>query len=412
MTMDRPPLPPVSSPPSPPPPPSTPHRSTTLDTVTNHEPPPPDMSHSASSTILTFTVETQGIAMYLQLLASATVYDLVSLICAEYLNAYRHGDGGVARHLWDITDMYTLKVYRVVEPPQLLDGDTDVARSSLAHSSSLLSLTLHKGAEYRLNYDYSTSTVVNITFISHTTYMRPLTNFVPRRIYPCPPPGYEPFIPPPGAPNMNDVFPSLNALLFGSERSEQGSPCMMLFQPGKRRVQAFISNLDRMGTNQMIWAPEKFESVDNLLHAIDEAVRRRDLSQTNPWASTAVFPRNTHSPKYEKYKDGVISKGFKFIGTNREEFARTFPNCSVAAGYCNLPAKKRRWMVYENNLLTVCTGSTRPTKWGSGPEEFRIRGGYMPADETCIIGHVAKKFSSLNELFCSLEGLMSLGLGR
>lgn len=221
--------------------------------------------------------------------------------------------------------------------------------------------------------------------------------------------------------NVDDMFPDLSKFCFGN--GFDPSVEIFMFQPGRKRVYAFITR-DRQGCKWMVHVPEKFATLEYMLYAINTSVRvdkpiKIDSFPIYNWGGVNLFPYEAEdSEKFQKYKESgegfhrAWAREFPLAEQARlgSRFLKTFPKCAAAAGYNqkNKPSKadQRGWIIYRNGTLMLCKGSSKSGYSNApSPSVWDGHNKHEPIDDDAIFKTISIKCKSLQELFCAAEAL-------
>lgn len=370
-------------------------------------------------TILTYEVVGSGVSV--QVLRSNTIHDLVDAVCKETCVGLNES---VYDHMWNVTDSIDGATYE--------SGDIECTSYLRAENTKFGSIAGSNavGSNLLLTYDYGSTSYVQLVLKSVEEDMLPdaaaaLSRF-PRRE---PLPGqatFVPYSPVPDAPNMDELYPDLSYFLF-QKPDDRLEVC--LFQPGKKKVQAFIE-VGYDGLCHMMHVPEKFGSVEEMLYALNESCTsdtppyHNNEFPLNNWFGASIFPladQQTPTPRFKKYSvsqcDGLditVARGYdgdeEKAATYSTKFFKTFPKSAAAAGFNQKgkPSKstERGWIVYHNGTLTVCRGDSKKIKSNApSPGVFDGQNKHEPENDAVVVGKINIRVKSLHELFCAAEAL-------
>ena len=377
-------------------------------------------------TVLTYGIVGSGVSV--QVLADQhTIYDLINIVCKETCVGMNES---VYDHMWAVEDTTNGLIYESGDYPCQSD-----LRASNTHLSAINS-TSHVGSQLILEYDYGRTSHVELVLEAAAREDLPPNEVL---TFPRPVPilgqaDFHPYIPGPGAPNLDELYPSLSRQLFAepSEDSEIGLE-ICLFQPGRKKVQAYIekryAETRYNGCLFIIHIPEKYDSIEEMFFALDESSRLDKPPDENfgvGWLDcygASIFPSDAAN-RYQKYRAAAKSRFVPYVDNtevrgyhNHEsmaayenKFLKTFPKCAAAAGF-NQNGKKskaaeRGWIVYRAGTLMVCRGESQTIKKIDAPRCSCFDGvnKYQPIAGG-IVGKVRIRINSLQELFCAAETL-------
>lgn len=379
-----------------------------------------------------FTFEVVGQDCTVQLCSEHTVFDLMRVVCAAWLDEARDGDGDVCAHTWMV------KVHvdgershaRHVGPYEAFEED-DVVESAQS-SSSLGGLNLSAGSQLIVDYDMGSTTRFSIRVVSESDIsdadaalcprvVSEDASAIPMAIY----------APPVGTPTLDDCFPNLAALALAS------STTWVLLGPMSKSCTAAIeAGPNAMG--DLLFAPHRFSSVEELLLTADAAASEQpDASTREDAFSRMIFPVKMGKADENKYKKLVkelteFDAAMAALGANAHSFSAmsrlsqkhqdmamgpaqvavqlsaqdldakraalidrglnfsaAFPGCAALLG----DAKAFRWLSYRRGVLRLCQGDGRDTG---------ERGVPPPGGE---LAKLSRRVGSLHELFCVAESL-------
>ena len=340
----------------------------------------------------------------MQVLSNHTILQLVAIVCDETVVGMNEG---VYDHMWIVHDPMEGKSY---------DSGEYECRSDLrasCHRLDSIGAALCVGHQLVLEYDYGSTSAYQLVLKS----IDELADDADRSLFPCRAllPGqanFTPYIPGPGAANLNEMYPDLNSFLFEKDDDKLE---IYFFQPGKKKVQGWVLNeYDACG--HMIHLPEKFGSVDGMLSALNESVLADKPNMRYEWYGVNVFPRNCTSNRLDKYKssstsglDITVERGNDQV--DKSAFLKTFPKTAAAAGYNQngkpSKANERGWISYRNGILAVCRGNSKNLKSNGAPSPGVFDGAnkYEPESDEVAVGKITIEIKSLQELFCAVEAL-------
>ena len=165
----------------------------------------------------------------------------------------------------------------------------------------------------------------------------------------------------------------------------------------------------------MIFMPDKAESLEHYLECLHHAASVKSNGGYN-WHSDVVLPHQaTSSSKYtEDLEPGFCDcEIVPPSAAPKLELDSIFPNICALGGFLGKRKKgaKRGWIRYRDNVLLICSGSGSPNSCPQVPKgtAYEGRGCRRPAGDTEFLARKSIEISSLQELFCTVEGiLMSL----
>lgn len=362
------------------------------------------------ASVLTYEVSGSGVSV--QVLSTNTYHDLVDVVCRETCVGLNED---VYDHMWNVTDMHNGKQYE--------SGDWPSGKRASQHS-----LGSDPGPQLVIEYDYGSTSYINLNLKA----IKELSADVDQSCFPrrAPLPGqetFQPFQPGPDAANMDELYPSLSKFLFKKDNQEKVE--INLFQPGKKKVHAYIEN-GYFGCLHAMYVPEKFSCVEEMLFALNKSsqVDRPEWNDTEygsfpsyNWYGITIFPPSkASSPAYNRYRSrdspGLCETTVRGFNANEKgstyenKFLSTFPKCALAAGFNQKgkPSKahERGYIVYRNGTLMVCRGNTKTIKSNApSPGVFDGNNKHEPMSEADIIGKINIEINSLQELFCAAEAL-------
>ena len=201
-----------------------------------------------------YRFEVEGQDLTFDLRPDHNLINLMTIICDEWLNDARDGDGGVYDHLWIVQ---TSSGGEFTAPYNDRGEDHE-------GETKLNDLSISPGDMISITYDMGSTTHFSISFVSIENVASNVE--LPRRVVQqssAPPDAYTP---PEGSPNLNEVFPHANELLFGqSSVAKWIAP----FQCAKT-----CGGFVEAGPNamcDMVFCPHKFGCFKEVLVAFNEA---------------------------------------------------------------------------------------------------------------------------------------------
>ena len=365
---------------------------------------PAKLSSTSPPLVLTYEIlQTKNRNVSIQLLTTQTFYDLVDTVCRETCVGLNEG---VLDHLWEVTDNSSA-TYKGPFDQHIKKREKNAKDSFLGSSVG------GQVVGERLVITYDRSVIISLILKS----VKALPEDTEESSFPRLAP-YAPFRPNPDALcPIDSLYPALSKFLF--RRKSQSRLEINLFQPGKKRVQAFIVNKHNNVLHKL-HLPEKFKyGVGEMLFALNDSIQKDIPKDGLEGYGVSIFPPgNAQSHTYMRYKvnqleeDRTVIRGYqtkqqlRFYG---HKFALTFPKCSAAAGYNQdlRPSKshERGYIVYKNGVLMVCQGSSFPVEGGGRPGAWNGFGKHSPMNEEDVVGEVKVVVRSLYDLFCAAEGL-------
>ena len=318
-------------------------------------------------------------------------------------------------HMWN--------VYSHLDGRKYESGDIPCMSNFRANKTKIWDIAGGRvvGATLVLNYDYRSTFKIKMQLKSVESFLAEDVekSYFPRRA-PCD--GQMTFVPydpltavGEEAANVDEMFPELSRFCF--EDGFDASLELFLFQPGRKKIQAFITKFYN-GCKHMIHVPEKFSSIEEMFYAISTSCRVDKPNFYYNWWGVNLFPPEARSTsrflKYQEADENMTTFARECPPTDRirlaDRFLRTFPKCAAAAGYNqkNKPSKaaERGWIVYRNGTLMLCRGSSK-SRYSNAPSPGVWDGNnkHEPMDDSAIVGKISIKITSLQELFCAVEAL-------
>jgi len=363
-------------------------------------------------TVLTYEILGSGVSV--QVLSNHTVHDLVDIVCQETCVGMNES---VYDHMWCVTDP--------IEGNKYESGDVECQSDLRAQETRIGRIAGGNiiGANLLLTYDYGTTSHVGLVLksIEEEALSNTEISSFPRRAALPGQTGFAPYEPGADGADLDELYPDLSNFLF----TKQGDKLeIFLFQPGKKKVQAYIEK-EYDGCVHAMHVPEKFGSVEEMLYALNESskydapARHGQGYLLYSWFGVSIF--NSPTARYSKYKacesDGLnvtVTRGYSGDEAKAAEYAKqflkTFPKCAAAAGFNQKgkPSKspERGWIVYRNGTLTVCRGDSRNIKSNApSPGVFDGQNKHEPVNDDSIVGKINIRVNSLQELFCAAEAL-------
>lgn len=231
-----------------------------------------------------------------------TIFDLMAIICAEWLDDVRGGDGGVTSHMWQlVSPTSVLHVGPFADMPRMDQcGDYNGEISESITKSTALSELAYlnsPGSKFKVEYDFGSTTSFRVVLKSIEDVTEEHANACPKLFLPAT--GEQPeYVPPQGTPNLNDMFPHANTFLFGEASIAKW---ILLFPMNMHCATTVEAGPSAMG--DMVFCPNKFSSAQELLVALDLAGQKQPPRTTRPDAfSRMVFPAVLNSADEKKYK--------------------------------------------------------------------------------------------------------------
>jgi hypothetical protein len=132
-----------------------------------------------------------------------TLFHLMGIICNEWLDDARDGDGGVYDHMWIVSTGYKKYTAPFNDRGEDHEGET-----------KLKDLSISPGDQLNIQYDMGSTTYFSIKFVSIENLPTTTDVKLPRLVKQSNE-SVSKYIPPAGSPNLNDIFPHANMLLFG-----------------------------------------------------------------------------------------------------------------------------------------------------------------------------------------------------
>ncbi|KAG7349019.1 hypothetical protein IV203_011616 [Nitzschia inconspicua] len=220
-------------------------------------------------------------------------------------------------------------------------------------------------------------------------------------------PRVQPMPPPPSVTISTDKI-DLSKSFSNLDRFLTRNAEFNLFQVGRRRVHGFIKRTSSFGVMKMVFLPEKPVSLSHFLTCMDAGAAIKS-SGDYVLHSISVLPSDNLVEKYGNYvKPGLYE--YRIVRTSSSEVPKLegiFPKISALAGFAKDERVPRGWITYEDGVLRVVQGQ------GSPPSSDRPKysafdgdGVHKPAADDKILFRIDKKMGSLQELFCSVEGLL------
>ena len=243
---------------------------------------------TAPPTMLTFEVKGEDVCV--QLASTHTLFDLMKIVCKEWLDEVRGGDGGVHDHVWTITS----RLGRHMGPYM---GDDGYYLETPQQSTRLKKLGLNVGGGLGVEYDMGRTTL----FTLHVTAIAEAT---PDELAKCPravraadtvPASFAPHVPPAGTPTLDDLFPHLASLAFAP-----GTTTLYFFPCGDGCAGAIEAGPNAMG--DLLFAPHAFSDAEEFLLAADAAAAMGPgLDVRDDAYSRLVFPARMAKAQEKKY---------------------------------------------------------------------------------------------------------------
>ena len=334
---------------------------------------------------------------------------LMSIICDQWLDNARDGDGGVFDHMW-IVKTSSGQEFTAPYNDRGEDHEGETKLNELEISpSDMLSIT----------YDMGSTTYFTVKFVSIENVTSDAE--LPRRVVQKSSTLPDTYTPPEGSPNLNEVFPRANELLFG-----QNSVAKWIapFQCSKTCGGFVEAGPNAMG--DVVFCPHKFGCFKEVLVAFDLCGQHNPDSSVRADAfSRMTFPRvmpnaqeeekyklfKEDYDKFEKYcKDNGLSAlvplsaiPWRMMGPKEVvirvseenmkavedvDIDKAFPKCAKA--YLD---KRHFWISYRHGKMMVCKGSS-----GSSDDRGIPKPGSVVASTNLDI-------HSLHEFFCVAEAL-------
>ena len=389
----------------------------------------------------TFTLEVVGQDLRLKLASTHTLFQLMTLICNEWLDEVRGGDGDVFAHMWTIRMKVGNRRREHVGPFEAFD-DNQIEEND-RQSTPLGELGLKLASTLSVEYDMGSTTAFKLKVVELGTdpavvAAGPCVVTAPNSV----PTDWSPHEPPAGTPTLDDCFPHLSRLAFGRDAT-----WLLFFPLSKDCAAAIEAGPNAMG--DLLYAPHAFSSAEECLLAADRAAAAMPDEYTRSDAfSRMVFPaamgakdeRNylrfvaeidefetamrarappggdsvmgfepmmgidemARSGLSEKHmymacgpKQVAVRLGSTELAAAIEElrgrglnFSEAFPRCAEACA-----SKAKKWISYRRGVLRLCVGD------GMAAGE---RGVPAPG---CEVAKLNRRFSTLQELFGAAEAL-------
>eukprot|EP00980_Cylindrotheca_fusiformis_P005785 scaffold1209_cov136-Cylindrotheca_fusiformis.AAC.2 len=255
----------------------------------------------------------------------STLFDMMRVICDYWLDEYRNGDGGIDYHLWKFTrpEPEMPAFLKEAEEREYQDEDSDddddddsddsmpqwteeqrqiyldycIARSqsqeALPTNTTLKTFDdwWQIGTSASAQYDFGSTTYFDVRLVSKDNISKDIQ--LPRL---SPDEAdelaktFKPFVPQEGSPNMNDVFPHANRMMF-----QLGSKWLCPY-PSSSTSGGFVEGIS--GDSDLIFIPEPFESLQHALIGIDRAAEE---CPDKSGFSRMVFPMDLSSKANDYY---------------------------------------------------------------------------------------------------------------
>ena len=376
--------------------------------------------------VLRFEVVNEDVVVDLR--PDNTVFQLMKIICNEWLDDARGGDGGVHDHMWKIVTPVSKHIGPFRSSGTSLFEDGDEAQRGYEEeehaSTKLQDLSFQPGMILRVQYDFGMTTNFLIALKSMKQVSEQDAAACPRKAESAAAAAVSAlYSPPEGTPNLNDLFPHANKLLFQS-----CAQWIILFQNSEQCSLAVEAGPSAMG--DMVYAPNKFGSLTETLIVLNKAAKEQHCSWDREDAfSRFVFPLKMTQSDEEKYREfkrdhdefervceekGInkapmsitemanagLSQDYIYrlcgpkqvvVRVTQEDLAtgvdldKAFPKTAAAH---NAPY---HWISYRRGKMMICKGKD------SGERGIPTRDG--------ILAQTHQEIQSLHELFCAAESL-------
>jgi Plasmid pRiA4b ORF-3-like protein len=348
----------------------------------------PKIQHGNRDVLHIITCSFDESPAYFQVLTCNTINDLVT-IAFEVCDP--RGGETASEHLWNFhvgKDVYKSRLFEWEDQSELC-----------AASTQLSSLTLTPNMQFRLEYDFGSTTNHTVTIISieATTSGIQCSEF-PRR-KPEALALYSSFTT--TAIDLNLKYPILNRWVT-SDHMECN-----FFQVGNRAAHGFLEKKDYGEWVRYVLLPDKPTSLTHSMACLENAVKvKRD--RTYSWHSSIVLPNYNKCSKYREHTDRGLCDCTIVNPPNSEIVDQIFPKLAALGGFRKDKNIKKGWIRYMNGILLVVQGKGSITSAPRAPKHTACIGCgiYMPGPCDTIVARVSKKFDSLHDLFCYVEGLL------
>jgi len=150
-----------------------------------------------------YRFEVVGQDLTFELRPDHNLIHLMSVICDQWLNNARDGDGGVFDHMWIVK---TLSGLEFTAPYNDRGEDHE-------GETKLNDLDISPGDMLSITYDMGSTTYFAVKFVSIENVASNVE--LPRRVMQLQSRTSDIYTPPEGSPDLNEVFPHANELLFG-----------------------------------------------------------------------------------------------------------------------------------------------------------------------------------------------------
>lgn len=379
-------------------------------------------TETSNNAMLTFSLSHSPVQVQL-LEDTHTIFDLIDIICQETCVGMSET---VHDHMWDVTILKGAttatkgkkrkynSLDRYVEHENECGYISDDVSLLKASKAKLGSLDLSLGAILKLEYDYGSTSTLQITLVDRSIGT---DGSFPRR-KPAEPPVEAAAAFETDRVDLDEVFPAFRAWM---QTAEGKSLHLNLFQPGKKRNHGYFQ-LSDVAILHMIYLPtnpmgQGGENVDlsEYLHTVNYAAEFKH-DGCHDWFSMVAFPHGTPPAKYKKYKENEdigfcearVAPALPSSSSSFPPLNAVFPKIAALAGYTSDKAVPKGWITYQEKTLRVCVGTPKSMPPSNAPPftAFQGQDQHRTGGQDSILYELNEDIQSIHRLFCCVEGFL------
>jgi len=367
-----------------------------------------------------------------------TLLHMMSLICEEWLQDYRNGDGAVYEHLWKFMNYEdeNNEYHAAADQQWTQEQEMALENYMMTRNEFLDSLPINVplkqfqwwdiGTSVPVQYDYGSTTYFEVHLVAKE---RIAEDIALPRIAPDEADKlaekFVPFAPKEGSPNVNDLFPHADRMMF-----QMGSKWLCPY-PCSPTSGGFVEG--KGGDSDLIFIPEPFESLQHALIGMNRAVEECP-DETGYSRSVFAIELSERGERYYTRSGELVQEYLDFVQNVDQRSIRTTtgamdmravgqlseniqyrlfsPQTEFFFRLTREDVEKFETPTAVDEIFPLCAKAYEDGLWASYHRgKVKISKGSDSGERgvpSTILAQVAHECHSLHEFFCVAEALFQM----